>query len=295
MPQNFPPMESFLISVIVPSCQEDDLVGYFHEMGSTGVEVQNFNSDQITLCAFFPPHLAPSLLNFMDSLTPRLSETSRASLMWTRIPHEDWSKQWRDGLHPFSVGASFLVIPGASGDEPEAGSRMKIRIEPGMAFGTGTHESTQLCLRSLEQLPIRGHRVLDVGTGSGILAVAAVRHGACRVFACDTDPVAVQVAAENLSLNQTSAHVRVWIGSIDALRDESAEFCFANLSAGILERLWPEFDRVLVPQGWLICSGILEDQTGILQVHLQQHRFMTERKESTNGWVCLTARKRSVR
>lgn len=288
-------MESLVISVTVPSCQEDDLVGFFDERGSTGVEVQNFNAARVTLCAFFPPHLAPFLPSLLDSLAPQLSETSRTSLTWTWVPHEDWSKQWRDALHPFSVGASFLVLPGVSGEEPDAEPRMKIRIKPGMAFGTGTHESTQLCLRSLEQLPIRGSTVLDVGTGSGILAIAAVLHGARNVFACDTDPVAVQVATANLTLNRASTNVRVWIGSLDALRDESVEICFANLSAGILDRLWPEFNRVLVAPGWLTCSGILEEQTGLIQDLLQQHQFLLERKETTNGWVCLTARKRSVR
>jgi ribosomal protein L11 methyltransferase len=288
-------MESLVISVTVPSCQEDDLVGFFHEMGSIGVEVQNFNADQVTLCAFFPRHLTPSLASLLDLVAIRLSETSRASLTWTWAPHEDWSKHWQDSLHPFSVGASFLVVPGASGEEPEAGPRKKIRIEPGMAFGTGTHESTQLCLRSLEQLPIQGRTVLDVGTGSGILAIAAVHHGARRVFACDTDPVAIQVASANLSLNQASAKVRVWIGSLDSLRDECAQICLANLTAGILERLWPEFNRVVEPRGWLICSGILEEQVETLQNHLQQHQFSPERKETTNGWVCLTIRKRSVR
>ena len=271
-------MESLVISVTVPSCQEDDLVGFFHEMGSTGVEVQNFNSDRITLCAFFPRPPAPSLTSLMDPLAPLLSETSRASLTWTWVPHEDWSRHFRDALHPFTVGASFLVVPGVSGEGLEAGSRMRIRIEPGMAFGTGTHESTQLCLRALELLPISGHTVLDVGTGSGILAIAAVHCGARRVFACDTDPVAVQVATANLDLNQASARVRVWIGSVDALRDEGAEICIANLSAGILEGLWPELSRVIAPHGWLICSGILEEQSKLLQDHLEQHQFLPERK-----------------
>ncbi len=284
-------MESLVISVTVPSCEEDDLVGFFHEAGCTGIEVQNFDSDPITLCAFFPAHRSPSLRELMDPLTARLSDSSRASMSTTWVPHEEWTRHWRDSLRPFSVGASFLVIPGVYKEEPEAGTRIEIRIEPGMAFGTGTHESTQLCLRSLEQLPLQDRIVLDVGTGSGILSIAAVHRGARLVGACDIDPVAVQVAAANFEMNRVTAKTRVWVGSLDALADRCTEICFANLSAGILEGLWPEFKRVIAPQGWLVCSGILQEQGETLQEHLEHQDFLVERKETTNGWVCLVARK----
>lgn len=285
-------MESLVVSVTVPSSEEDTLVGLFYESGSVGVEVQNFDSGQITLRVFFPTHLADSLPRVLNRITPLLSRSSRQSLATTILPHEDWQKRWCESLRSFPVGNTFFIVPDSHEvDAEEAGSRTRLRIEPGLAFGTGTHESTQLCLKVLEQIEVKGKTILDVGTGAGILSIACIKCGARAALACDIDPTAVKVAMENFSLNQTSAGTRIWIGSLDALRTQSVEICFANLTAGIFESLWPEFERVLLPRGRLVCSGILKEQSESVESQLRQHRFLIEQLETANEWVGILARR----
>lgn len=283
-------MESLMVSVTVPSHEEEKLVTLFYECGAIGVEVQNFESDPVTLRAFFPSHYSNDLPSLLNGFSHQLSDTARSTLATFTLPHEDWQERWHESLQPFSVGEKFLIVP-APHLQAERGSRIRIRIEPGMAFGTGTHESTQLCLKALEHLPLEEKSVLDIGTGSGILAVAAARLGAGRVFACDTDPMALGVAVKNFFANQVEQRIKVWVGSLGALRDRCAEICFANLTAGIFEDLWPEFERVVHSQGILICSGILQEQSGAFQERLKRRRFGIERMDSMNEWVSFVVRK----
>jgi ribosomal protein L11 methyltransferase len=154
----------------------------------------------------------------------------------------DWVQSARDLLQPAAVGARFFLAP-AWRDDPTPPGRFRITVNPGMAFGTGVHETTQLCLEALEESVQPEISVLDVGTGSGILATAARLLGACRVYACDTDPDAIAIAGDG------------FVGSIDAVRDASVDLVVANISPETIIRLAAEFRRVLRPGGRLIASG----------------------------------------
>lgn len=281
-------MTSLLVSVTVPGHDEDALVTLLYECGAVGVEVQNFESDPVTLRAFFPSSFSDDLGRVLQHLMPKLPPSAQQTVSTATVPDEDWQKRWRESLQPFAVGQTFLVLP-SSNVEVESGSRTQIFIEPGMAFGTGTHESTQLCLEALEKLPIRGKTVLDVGTGAGILAIAAALRGAGVVWACDLDPVAVSVARTNSSRNGVSSRVHAWVGSLDAVRPLGAPICVANLTARIFENLWTEFTRVLPTHGILICSGILKEQGRIFQEQLQHHSFRVERADTANDWISFVA------
>lgn len=281
-------MESLMVSVTIPTCEEEKWVALLYECGATGVEVQNFEFDPVTLRAFFPASLSNDLPGLLNGLSNQLPESAKGSLTTLTLPHEDWEERWHRSLQPFSVGESFRVVPCAH-VETKTGSRTRIYLEPGMAFGTGTHESTQLCLMALERLPLEDRLVMDIGTGAGILAIAAALRGARGVFACDTDPVAVGVAWKNFCRNQVAEKMKVWVGSLDALQNQSAEICFANLTAGIFEELWAEFERVLRPQGILICSGILQEQGDAFRERLRGRHFEIERMDCANEWVSFVA------
>lgn len=268
------------------------MVSLLHECGSVGVEVQHFDSDPIILRAFFSTeqHCSPDPV--VARITPHLSKPSLESLTTAHVPDEDWLKRWRESLHPFDVGATFRIVPTSCADKhPEAGSKNILHIEPGMAFGTGTHESTQWCLQAMESLQMNGKTVLDVGTGAGILAIAAVLCGAIQVFACDVDPMAVGAARENFILNRVRRQIQLWGGSINALRDSSIDLCFANLTARIFEDLWPELDRVIRGGGHMVCAGILREQAETVRRLLPGHGFSIERMEFTNEWVGILAHK----
>jgi ribosomal protein L11 methyltransferase len=149
----------------------------------------------------------------------------------------------RDLLQPMEVGARFYLAP-AWRDDPTPAGRFRIVVNPGMAFGTGVHETTQLCLEALEEFVKPGDRVLDVGTGSGILAQAAALLGAGKVYACDTDPVAVEIAGNG------------FVGSADAVATASVDLVVANISPEAIVRIAPDLVRVLRPKGILLASGL---------------------------------------
>ena len=154
----------------------------------------------------------------------------------------DWVQSSRDLLQPMEVGARFFLVPEWR-DDPTPTGRLRITVNPGMAFGTGVHETTQLCLEALEQFVRPGMKVLDVGTGSGILGKAAVLLGAARVYACDIDPVAVEIAGQG------------FVGSVDAVAAASVDLVSANISAKAIIRLAQDLVRVLRRGGVLLASG----------------------------------------
>ncbi len=154
----------------------------------------------------------------------------------------DWVQSARDLLQPMEVGERFFLVPEWR-DDPTPAGRFRIAVNPGMAFGTGVHETTRLCLESLEQYLQPGMRVLDVGTGSGILARAATLLGAERAYACDTDPVAIEIAGMG------------FIGSVDAVASGVADIVIANISPEAIVSLAPDLLRARRPEGVLLASG----------------------------------------
>jgi ribosomal protein L11 methyltransferase len=172
------------------------------------------------------------------------------------VEARDWLGEWKKSWQPARVGERFLVAPPWS--ELDAGDeRIVIRIEPGMAFGTGTHETTRLCLEAVER-HFDGASFLDVGTGTGVLAIAAAKlRPAARVEACDTDADAVGIARENARLNGVGDRIEFRVGSIEATT-ASADFVCANLTANVILPLLPALTAATC--GRLVLSGILEAQ-----------------------------------
>jgi ribosomal protein L11 methyltransferase len=172
------------------------------------------------------------------------------------VEARDWLGEWKKSWQPVAIGERFVVAPPWS--ELDAGDeRIIIRIEPGMAFGTGTHETTRLCLEAIEK-QFDGASFLDVGTGTGILAIAAAKlNPAARVEACDTDAEAVGIARENARLNGVGDRVEFRVGSIDATT-ASADFVCANLTADVILPLLPALTAATC--GRLVLSGILDAQ-----------------------------------
>jgi len=157
-------------------------------------------------------------------------------------PDHDWVVEARELLAPMEVGRRFFLVPEWRSD-PAPPGRFRITVNPGMAFGTGVHETTRLCLEALEEFVKPGMAVLDVGTGSGILANAARLLGASRVIACDIDEDAVRIACQG------------FVGSADAVRSASVDLVVANISPEVIIALAPELTRVQRPGGTLIASG----------------------------------------
>jgi ribosomal protein L11 methyltransferase len=176
---------------------------------------------------------------------------------WEEIPDTDWHARWRAGVTPVTVGAVTVAPPwlAPEGWTPHdgGGDDHTILIEPGQAFGTGHHETTAGCLDALQRIPLGGARVLDVGTGSGVLAIAASRLGAAAVVGIDTDPIAVETAVANAEANGVAFDVRVGsVGSVDATFD----VVVANLDTATLGGLAGALVARLGPGGTLVASGV---------------------------------------
>ena len=212
---------------------------------------------------------------------PRISKTV--------VEECDWNEEWKKSYTSFPVGDDFFVIP--SWENPVVPhDRLPIRIDPGQAFGTGTHETTQLTIEALERWVEPDQLILDVGTGSGILAIAARLLGAKKVIACDVDPVAVQVATANIDRN---AEHDIWTfcGSLDAVNKDSVHLAMGNLTADLVVDLFPEFDRVLKRHGLAILSGILLDQADEIRGIIARFHFTIYEELTRGEWLALICEK----
>src|SRR6516162_10528712 len=183
------------------------------------------------------------------------NEKNPPSILRAVVEECDWTEEWKKSYTSFPIADDFLVIPSWENTAcPD--DRLPIRIDPGQAFGTGTHETTQMTMEALARWIEPSHVVLDVGTGSGILAIASRLLGAKIIFACDNDPVAAQVAQANIERNLQD-HVHTFCGSLDSVRTASTGLILGNLTAEVIANLLPEFHRVLPAHGMAILSGIL--------------------------------------
>ena len=213
-----------------------------------------------------------------------LPSSSVREMSLREVADRDWLGEWKKSWQPVRVGERFLIAPPWS-EINEREERIVIRIEPGMAFGTGTHETTRLCLAAIEKY-FAGGSFLDVGTGTGILAIATAKLFAeARIEACDVDAEAVEIARENARLNDVAESVSFFIGSIDEAT-ASANLVCANLTADVIAPLLPALTGVTC--GRLILSGILATQTEQILSRLQELGINAPTEVTTDGeWVAV--------
>ncbi len=199
------------------------------------------------------------------------------------VEQRDWLAEWKKNWQPVEIGRFIIAPPWSEIDETH--DHCVIRIEPGMAFGTGTHETTRLCLAAMQSY-YEGGSFLDVGTGTGILAIAAAACApAAHVEAFDTDPDAVQIARENAVANGVADRINFHVGSIDE-QTSSADFICANLTADVIAKLLPTL--VALSCGRLVLSGILETQVQPLTDQLAQLAITDVEITQDGEWVAIT-------
>jgi ribosomal protein L11 methyltransferase len=201
----------------------------------------------------------------------------------------DWTEEWKKSYTSFEIADNFFIVP--SWENPFVpADRLLIRIDPGQAFGTGTHETTQLAMGELERWVEPTHVVLDLGTGSGILAIASRMLGAKKVFACDIDPVAVQVARANIIRNAEDG-IWTFCGSLDAVSNEAVHLLIGNLTADLIIDLLPEVHRVLKPNGIAIFSGVLQEQIEDVTQCFARFNFLVYEEVTRGEWLALVCEK----
>lgn len=201
------------------------------------------------------------------------------------VSEEDWADSWKKYYKPIKTGEKLVIVP--LWEKYEAGEdEIVVLMDPGMAFGTGTHETTRLCAALLEKYLKRGDKMLDVGCGSGILAICASKLGAASCFACDIDPNAVRVAKENVEINKTE-NVTVAVSDLLAGTDRidgGYDICCANIVADVIIRMAPAIGDYIADDGVLIVSGIITERADETVSALSDSgwKLVDERRE--NGW-----------
>ena len=205
------------------------------------------------------------------------------------VKEQDWSECWKQYYKPFRAGKRLVIKPSWENWEKQPGDLI-IELDPGMAFGTGTHETTAMCVELIEK-HYRGGKVLDVGTGSGILAIAAARLGATDVLGVDIDPMAVRMARENVEKNGLSAVIDIREGDLVAgLGDVRCDFAVANILADVIALLAGPLKKHLVPGAQFVCSGILKEREDDVKAVLEKNGYRLFDRLQKGDWVALAAR-----
>ena len=214
-----------------------------------------------------------------------------ATLEFEGMKEEDWSESWKQYYKPIKLGRVTVVPAWESYDAAEG--EVVIRMDPGMAFGTGTHETTRLVMRIIQDEIKGGERVLDIGTGSGILSICASKLGALSCNAYDIDPVAVKVARENAK-DDGCTNITVGVSDLLAGVDRSDgkyDFCVANIVSDIIIRMMPDIGSYLNDGAPLILSGIIEPRADEVRECVLANGFEIVREEKENDWVAIMTRK----
>jgi len=206
------------------------------------------------------------------------------------LSEEDWAHVWKEFFPVLRVSPRLVICPTWRSYRPRQGEAV-IRLDPGMAFGTGQHPTTLMCLRALEEFLRSGMDVLDLGTGSGILALAAAKLGAASVLALDIDPQAAAVARENVRLNRLALVVRVEEGSLDDAPRPAFDLAMANISTAVIVEVAPALAAVLRPGGVLIVAGFSAESAERVSSALTSTGLVVERALTDGDWRALIAHK----
>ncbi len=202
------------------------------------------------------------------------------------VKEEDWANNWKQYYHTQRIGKRIVVTP--SWEESEvAPGEVQMHLDPGMAFGTGTHDTTRLCLELLEDCVNENSRILDIGTGSGILAVGGVLLGAPSALGVDIDPVAVKVANENAEINHVTDKTEFVCGDLTDKVSGKFEIVTANIVADVIIRLLETVKNYLLPGGDFIISGIIDTRADEVEEACHKAGFATQKRREHGGWVAI--------
>jgi ribosomal protein L11 methyltransferase len=282
------------ISLKAPPPALDTISNFLIERGSPGVVLEGD-----TVRAFFPDAargrpLRRDIRCFLKEIAEIYPGVGGQSLRWSVLRDKNWNASWRKFFSPQKIGRGLWITPPWL-KPPSPSGRKVITIEPGMAFGTGTHPTTRGCLEFLEVATsaMRAQRIaaLDVGTGSGILAIALAKMGVKKVLALDSDPVALTVAKTNIRRNRVGKAVVLSDSSVEKIRG-SFSIVVANLTAETLLDLGRSLQKRVRPSGYMILSGILNPKVPAVLKILTSYGLLLLRQKNEKGWSTLLLQKK---
>ncbi|WP_462259086.1 50S ribosomal protein L11 methyltransferase [Vagococcus teuberi] len=306
------------LSVITSSEAVEAVSSILMEAGANGVAIEdsmdlvNFESDPFgeildketfshrkegaEVIAYFPetlflPEIIPSIQLKVEELATFGLDIGKHSITASEVEESDWATAWKKYYHPVNISRYLTIVPEWQDYTPNNPDEHIIYLDPGMAFGTGTHPTTRLTLQALEVTLRGGETVLDVGTGSGVLSIASKFLGAKDVYAYDLDEVAVNSAKENMALNPIAEGVHVSANDLLNGVDKKADVIVANILADIIVLMLKDAHRCLKDDGTLIISGIIEDKVPMILEELEKESFVVDQLFKQKDWYAIIVKK----
>ncbi|EEI18788.1 Ribosomal protein L11 methyltransferase [Lentilactobacillus hilgardii] len=269
---------------------------YGHHGGYIDLEDVPHISKGAIVSAYYPEsrHIdqhAAEISSEVQGLTEFGLKSAPGELKISPVADENWKTAWEKYYHPFAVTRYLTVVPSWDDYKPKNSLEQLIRLDPGMAFGTGTHPTTQLSLQALEMVLRGGESIIDVGTGSGVLSIAAKLMGAKKITAYDVDDVAVESAKKNMRLNPQAADIPVAVNDLLKGIHTQVDLVVANILAEIIVPLVPQAYENLKPGGHFLMSGIIKDKYGLIINTLNQFHFKVYQSMKMGDWYAVIAEK----
>lgn len=306
------------LEVTITTTEEmsESLANLFWELGAGGVVIEDprvlrqhfedqtwdyweipeelLEAENIELKGYFP--IDSRLVETMAALRDRTEEIKhlfpggRVEITETEVAAENWATSWKAFYKPEKIGVRVVIKPSWE-DYQEQKDDVVVEMDPGMAFGTGNHPTTAMCIRALEEYVFPQCRVLDVGTGSGILAVTAAKLGAGKVLAVDHDPISIDATRQNIDLNRVEDQVSVLQEDLVSGIEEKVDIIVANIIADVIIKLIPQALPLLDKNSILIASGIIKERQSEVEEVFRHHAFSIEKTLQEGEWVALIARR----
>ncbi|HZK33110.1 MAG TPA: 50S ribosomal protein L11 methyltransferase [Tissierellaceae bacterium] len=295
---------------------EDLITGILYDVGATGLAIEdpkdilelvqseiswdfvdpsltNLDINQIIIKAYFAEdeELEDIIQNVRDKIKqhPMLKEEEN-KLAISFVSEKDWAESWKKYYKPIRIGKNILIKP--TWEEADIDNKtVLVELDPGMAFGTGTHETTIMCAEALEKHVKPGDLVYDIGCGSGILSIVSAKLGARKVVGVDLDPVCVRVSTENVKINNVEDIVKVKMGDLLEFIQGDANVIVSNIIAEIIGEMVPNLRNHLKDDGIFIASGIIIDKIPYVKNALLENNFTILDIVKRNEWVCITSAK----
>ncbi len=275
------------VAISADSVLIDELSGLMTQLGFEGF----WEDGDVLRCFISAERWNPGMQEEVESMATMLARSSASvapRVTVQSLKDQNWNEEWEKTIKPIKVSERIVIRPSWHEYTPEPG-QIVLTIDPKMSFGTGYHETTRLTLRLMERHVTKGMTILDIGTGTGVLAIAAVKLGAARAIGVDIDEWSFNNAHENIRLNDVETDVVIRLGKLNDVQETSFSMIIANIQRNILEPLLSGMKERLEPEGTLLLSGLLDfdEQPMIDALHTAGFRLMEELQEGE--WIALAA------
>ncbi|MCP3764283.1 50S ribosomal protein L11 methyltransferase [Domibacillus sp. A3M-37] len=271
--------------------RESGLFGELYELNPS-----DYPDEGVAVKAYLPVN--SFLQETVDDITAAVKnlsvyqiDTGKLGVSVSEVHEEDWATAWKQYYNPVKISEKFTIVPTWEDYEPFSTDELIIELDPGMAFGTGTHPTTVMCLQALERFVQPNQHIVDVGTGSGVLAIGAALLGASRVTALDLDEVAVSAARQNVALNHVENIVSVSKNNLIDGIDEQPDVIVSNILAEVIISFTDDVASILRPGGFFIASGIIGQKKDDVRKAMTAAGLVIEETVVMEDWVCIVGKK----